>query len=435
MGTQNGKVIPITSRLAGDNGSNQQFLRDQALSRRRGFDAVETVALATPRQSHAITPAPAPMQPLTATTLSRLFIESLDQQICGTNSQSPTDLCWPVRSDKQLDKTVVDIVDMLFGFVLDDTALPTGTRDVLNRLQFQILKLATVDISFFCDWQHPARRLLNRIAPIFRDCRNNSGDVARLELLVNARINQLIDEITTEARTFALALDEIEAAASTLPRTRAQDEAAAWARAEAAAREILEHTSLPLVRDFIADYWLDVLQRTALEHGDASPQWQDALATISELEWSIGAKSSQEERFRLIALVPSLLARINRGLDLLAVDKQERRPFFDTLVGLHSEMLRVEEVRPAPVVQHVPASEQVARMQRGDWVEFHLADGSISRERLTWISPQRGILVFSNHQGQQAISISPEDLAELVREHKALIIRDQPGTASEKHSA
>lgn len=431
MGNGNhSNVVPFGRKAGGTD--DPQFLRNQTLSRRRGFDTVEPVAGVSPRI--AVQQAPVP-QPLTAATLSRLFIESLDQQICRTHTPPPADLCWPARTDKLLDKTTVDIVDMLFGFALDDQALPSSTRDVLNRLQFQVLKLATNDLGFFWDWQHPARKMLNRIAPVFHECRERNGAIDRLEILANARLNQLMDDITAEARDFAAALNDIETMARDLPKTPAQDEAAAWECAEQAAREILERTSLPLVRDFLTDYWLDVLQRTALEHGEASPQWFDALATIDELAWSVGEKSSQEDRFRLIALVPSLLARLNRGLDLIAVEKFERRPFFDTLVGLHSDVLHIEASTPAPAAHHATASEQVAQMKRGDWVEFHLADGSASRERLTWISPQRGILVFSNHQGQQAISIAPEDLAELVREHKALIIHDQPSAGTEKHSA
>ena len=46
---------------------------------------------------------------------------------------------------------------------------------------------------------------------------------------------------------------------------------------------------LPLVtlkrfaRDFLAGYWVDVLQKTALAHGPESPQWQDAVAVVEDL--------------------------------------------------------------------------------------------------------------------------------------------------------
>jgi len=63
------------------------------------------------------------------------------------------------------------------------------------------------------------------------------------------------------------------------------------------------------------------------------------------------------------------------------------------------------------------------------------SDGSCRRERLTWISPQRGILVFSNHHGQGAIQISPEDLAERVAGHEAMLIFDQPAADTSRDTA
>ena len=51
---------------------------------------------------------------------------------------------------------------------------------------------------------------------------------------------------------------------------------------------------------------------------------------------------------------------------------------------------------------------------------------STNRERLNWISPQRGILLFSNHRSAKAISIAPEALARQIRDGIATIVRDEP---------
>lgn len=72
------------------------------------------------------------------------------------------------------------------------------------------------------------------------------------------------------------------------------------------------------------------------------------------------------------------------------------------------------------------AFAQVEALKRGDWLEFRQEDGSSSRERLNWISPQRGILVFSNHRSAKAISISPEALARQLRDGKATIVNGTP---------
>jgi hypothetical protein len=177
---------------------------------------------------------------------------------------------------------------------------------------------------------------------------------------------------------------------------------------------------------FSGGFWVDVLQRTALLHPEESLQWQDTVAVIEDLAWSLAPKSDQEDRLQLIGLIPALLTRLNRGLDLIDVERSDRRPFFDALIEVHAVVLRAELTPPPPVPKQESTIEKVNRLQRGDWVEFHLADGSSSRERLTWISPQRGLLVFSNHQGQRAIQIAREDLADLVHERKAILIFDQP---------
>jgi hypothetical protein len=241
--------------------------------------------------------------------------------------------------------------------------------------------------------------------------------------------------MTPSGASFASFDEAITAFVNNAPAREGSTESAAWERAEAVARDFLERPLPHLVRDFLAGFWVDVLQRTALLHPEESLQWQDTVAVIEDLAWSLAPKSDQEDRLQLIGLIPALLTRLNRGLDLIDVERSDRRPFFDALIEVHAVVLRAELTPPPPVPKQESTIEKVNRLQRGDWVEFHLADGSSSRERLTWISPQRGLLVFSNHQGQRAIQIAREDLADLVHERKAILIFDQPDVVSDKNSA
>ncbi len=58
------------------------------------------------------------------------------------------------------------------------------------------------------------------------------------------------------------------------------------------------------------------------------------------------------------------------------------------------------------------------------WRKFIDDSGQVARERLNWVSPQKGILVFSNHRAARAISISPEALARQIRDGAARIVDD-----------
>ena len=64
----------------------------------------------------------------------------------------------------QVDADVINLVSMLFDFILEDRQLPSIMKALLSRLQIPILKVALLDRSFFNRGGHPARKLLNELA-------------------------------------------------------------------------------------------------------------------------------------------------------------------------------------------------------------------------------------------------------------------------------
>jgi hypothetical protein len=66
-------------------------------------------------------------------------------------------------------------------------------------------------------------------------------------------------------------------------------------------------------------------------------------------------------------------------------------------------------------------------VQRFSWVEFARGEQSKPvRARLTWISPAKGVYLFTNPHGDAAVSITPEALAEQMRRGEARLIDDAP---------
>ena len=64
----------------------------------------------------------------------------------------------------EIDDDVINLVSMLFEFILDDRTLPDSLKALIGRLQIPLLKVAVLDKTFFSRGSHPARRLLNEIA-------------------------------------------------------------------------------------------------------------------------------------------------------------------------------------------------------------------------------------------------------------------------------
>jgi hypothetical protein len=65
-------------------------------------------------------------------------------------------------------------------------------------------------------------------------------------------------------------------------------------------------------------------------------------------------------------------------------------------------------------------------LERGMWIEFEGDDGQLAFARLAWVSPLRGTYLFTNRQGQKALSMTAEQLAERFRGDRARLVEAEP---------
>jgi len=434
----------------------------------------------------------APAAPADAAMLSHLFLTSLeDIQHAPVGDGAMVNRVRIVRDSEAarqvgpLEAVTIDIVAMLFDFIFDDEHIPTAIKALVSRLQIPVLKVAMLDQSFFSDRAHPARRFLAGISGIAMRWGQAVDESDPLYLKLAALVERIQDQFESDVGIFGTALEELEASFSERESEeeqtvraaadlviRREREASALEAAERSIRSFRTRTLPPLIEAFATEFWVGVMQQVALEHGTEGAAWQSAREVLDDLAWSVLPKKSQEERLKLISLLPRLLTHINKGLDSIAADAEKRRAFFDALVESHSAALkgeaRAQTIAPPPADESAASAatassegdlqvirssgengveieeivlvgaspvwraddreafRQVSELTRGQWVDFRQEDGSVARERLNWISPQRGILVFSNHRSAKAISFSPEALARQIRDGQASIVRDEP---------
>jgi hypothetical protein len=76
----------------------------------------------------------------------------------------------------------------------------------------------------------------------------------------------------------------------------------------------------------------------------------------------------------------------------------------------------------------------VSSLVRGMWVQFLQKNGASIRAKLTWISPLKGIYLFSNPNGARALAFEPKALAEAFRRGRAEVISDSPLVESAMNS-
>ncbi|HEY7883995.1 MAG TPA: DUF1631 family protein, partial [Cellvibrionaceae bacterium] len=97
----------------------------------------------------------------------------------------------------QVDEDVINLVSMMFEFILEDRSLASPMKAQLARLQIPMIKVAIADKSFFGKGGHPARRLLNEMATAALGWQD-TGDEARAKDTLYQKIDHTIERILNE---------------------------------------------------------------------------------------------------------------------------------------------------------------------------------------------------------------------------------------------
>ena len=276
----------------------------------------------------------------------------------------------------EIDDDVINLVSMLFEFILDDRTLPDSLKALIGRLQIPLLKVAVLDKTFFSRGSHPARRLLNEIASASmgwgdQDEAQRDSLYQKIEQIVARLLNDFVDDpaIFSELLGDFLAFIGDERRRSELLEQRTRDAEEGRAKAEIARQEV-EHAlnqrllgkTLPeVVVRLLQEAWSKVLLLTCLKHGTQSEEWQAALDTMDDLVWSVTPHEDEAARARLLELVPSLLKALREGLVSAAFDPFSTGDFFTQLEALHVQTL--QRFQQAPDVPGDITAEETTTAQ------------------------------------------------------------------------
>ncbi|HZZ92645.1 MAG TPA: DUF1631 family protein [Usitatibacter sp.] len=380
-----------------------------------------------------------------------------------------------------VDAMTIDVVGMLFDYIFEDRHIAASVKAQLARLQLPTLKVALLDKGFFSSASHPARRLLDVLAECAIGIDEFHAQDSDVLALVESVVGKVLAEFETDLELFAAQAKRVEdfmhgkreAESALVERSarlleeRERREGAIVAARTEVERRIDERAWLPApVRTMLAGPWVAAMAEAFLDQGPRGPAWHELVLAMDELAWSVEPKVAPEDRRRLVTTLPAMLARLAAGLERGGVSKEGRDEFFGSLVdchagavkaglrgiavlpqapaieedkgGLERELvpagdLQLEEIRLRPP-RGAKATRNVftrtgiwTNLQRGTWVEFAPADGPRMRARLTWISPNKGVYLFTSPLSQAAaLSISPEALAEQMRMGEARMLDDGP---------
>ena len=433
-----------------------------------------------------------------------------------------------VESSAPIDVMTIDIVAMLFDFVFDDKAIPDAIKGLIARLQIPALKVALLDRSFFSKKTHPARRLLDALADAsvcFAGVANRDDPLYRM---IETVVDRIHTQFETDIQIFADVLGDFEKFMATreianaefveqsarVVHDREKREMARLIAQDETERRVV-NVELPApVAAILKGPWARVLERIYLREGGRHAGFVRALETIDDLIWSVSPKSNADERKRLVGMLPSLLRNLQYGMEIAAVESEDRGRFFGALVDCHAaavkaglrgesvaallaaaqpntdtgplfaKLIAEEKAREAEwkstarsgvariqftdrgveieelgvrkyAANHVQAAPEipvssapaplslaggehrvestvdfditdmpVVELKRGTWVEFLHDGGRKIRAKLSWISPLKGVYLFTNPGATEALSVAPDALQTQFRRGDAKVIEE-----------
>jgi hypothetical protein len=379
-----------------------------------------------------------------------------------------------IRHAPELDRGTVDALAEVFDFVFADQAIPMQMKVIIGRLQIPVLKAAMIDRDFFLSDQHPARRLVDTLAGASVAWSPEKGENDPLYLRIEHTVQRVLTEFEDDLALFVDLLREFteflfeseqQAQARVEPVAQKEHKGETWEQALSQADELIHERIQSLSKDqplapfllpFLTTQWRQVLAWASMDANTCHITHTHAVTTMEQLIWSVQPKTTSEQRRELVSVLPDMVRQLNLGLDTIEWNSKPRATFTRRLISTHTLAIRLTQ--PAPLdtgsaaleeqdgrtalqqlderraARHFGAIDtfdaQAQGLQRGMWFDVTIEEGTRVRSRLSWVSPMRSRLLFTNRDGFDAFVRSEREVAAMLRlgrmrvlDHEAIVGR------------
>lgn len=351
---------------------------------------------------------------------------------------------------EQADDDVINLVAMLFDFILDDANLSGDIKALLGRLQIPLLKVAVVDKTFFSNEQHAARSLLNALARAGAQWSPQQGKEDELYQQIHQIIGRVLQEHDTNSELFEHLLsgfthfiEQREARSERIEaRVREMEEgrfktASARKVVNDALQAKLGGRALPAVAlELLQQGWQQVMYLIYLREGENSIAWEQALRVVDAVVWSVHVeRGDQLELKRLRSIGPRLIRNLQKGFEDVAYDavtvkewlKALHEVFTNIIKGEAFERTKVEaqaKEEKTTLASDDPRVKQMAELSVGQWISMAQDDGETLRCKLAANLREGEKLIFINARGVKVAEHDAVSLAMAIHEEKATLINE-----------
>lgn len=359
------------------------------------------------------------------------------------------------RDSEEVDAAVVEIVGLLFEYMLNDQQLPDSVKALLSYLHTPFLKIALIDKDFFNHPEHPARQLLNSLVAAgerwVEPVGKHKSDVFQQ---IKAVVERLLKEFDNDVRLFSeLAFEFNRYLRQHARRIRlAEKRAMQAAKGENKLKEIRLKVEgylkkkvgtielAPSIKTLLFEPWANFLAFNLLRFGSRSDQWREASQAVDDILWYSQPHDVQSDvhaRRRIQELQQTLPALLQAGFDTVGYDGTQSQRMLNALQDQQkatpfTDRRKAAPTAPAPAnIDEVDISQQTeAAVQKdnllkqlkqtefGTWFVFDADTESPRRVKLAWSNANTLHFMFVNRMGQQVAVKTGEQLAADMRSGK-----------------
>ncbi|HVF35530.1 MAG TPA: DUF1631 domain-containing protein [Candidatus Saccharimonadia bacterium] len=374
------------------------------------------------------------------------------------------------------DEDAIDLVGMLFEFLIEDRQLPNPIQSMLTRLQLPFLRAALLDRQLFSHKAHPARRLLDALADAGVGWSENADKDQRLFNKMHEVVETLLGEFSDDVAVFDRLNEDFSGFVTThkrraeLAEQRAAEAARGREKLEAARHEAarvagraLNHKGLPeIVREVLSGPWTKYLEIVHARRGPESPEWRAATKLVDDLVWSVDRETVLSESKHWAAMLPSIDATLKQGLGAVGFHEADTHRVLaklrETYAGVmesarmggsasvggivptsldgaanedpaddptHAELLDPFAAgAQAPELAPFIASARGLRV--GQWLELAQDQAGPLRAKLSWVSAITHRYLFVNQNGLKVAEMTLVEVATDLQHGRMRVLEDNP---------
>lgn len=356
------------------------------------------------------------------------------------------------------DMQIIDLVGMLFEYMLNDENLPDSVKTLLSYLHTPFLKIAFLDKNFFEQDEHPARLLLNVLAEAGSRYVDHDGN-SEFDMFEKIKhvVNQVLDSFENEVKVITELLLSFRAYVKQIQRKQELTEKRAKEKAKGEdklrqakllvneeTRKRIDGKDLPSsMLLFLLQPWTDYLSFILLRYGQMSKSWEEGLLLVDNILWCCEPKKSPGDRDKQQRLYSSVIEQVRSGLDTIGFSKDKTENLVDALSSViklaienntaevASEPVREELERKAAEKAGVNASkddretpeekdmvDKLKVIEFGTWLEF---EGG-RRLKIAWYNTRTTQYMLVNQMGKRVEMMKSLELARCMIARKVKVI-------------